>query len=175
MALIVKEKNPRGWINLGEVSKEIDVQIPNLYKDVNLLLELLPDTRFQKLQEDFMTVSVLEPEKRGGQPIRDTKLDSNRLAEHLSNFVHDCQNFFVLEPISETEWDALPLDQKYPDVKPRMAKSGFFKRVPTDFSRPAMKDFIMKHLVNFIIAVFFRKAEVMRVMEQEAFEEEVKN
>lgn len=170
-----KNKNTRGWINLGQISKEIEVTVPEMFKDVNLLIELLPDTKFQKLQEDFMQVQVLAPEKQGGQPIRDTKLQSNQLAEHLTNYVHDCQNFFVLEAVDEATWENLSLELRHPEAKPKMAKSGFFKKVPTEFSKPVMRQFIMTHLVNFIIAVFFRKAQVMNLMEQEAFEDAVKN
>ena len=168
-----KKNNPRGWVKLGDAAKELDITIPDMYQDVEFLIEILPDTAMQEFQKKYMEVGVIDSGKQGATPIRDVALKQNELAERLTNYIHDCEGYYILEKTTEAEWDALPTDKRHPEARPR--RGNFFKKTAVPFSRPAIREFVMRDLVNFIIALFFRKAQIMKQIELVEFEEEVKN
>ena len=175
MALIsAKRNNPQGWVNLGKIAKELDITIPKQYESTNLLLEILSDGEIETIRKKYIHETPIESEKRNGQPMKSVEVDNVGMANHLCNYIHNCENLMVMSPITEEAWTALAPDQRIPEEYPTRTKK-FFTFVPVEFNRERIKDIVKTDLLYVIGTIFISKAALKNSVEEWEYEGDVKN
>ena len=168
-----------GWIDYAKTCKELNQDPLPDYLGMGLKVEVLSEKEMMKYQRLHLKQKALDlgDDMRRARGNNQTTFDLNQVecALDLSKHIIDWRGFYDLSPIDEPEWNALPAEQRDPEQYQDNAKTIFAKKVPVMFHRPTLRQLITQDLANFIVSVFFNKATAYAMLEEEVFEEDVKN